>query len=204
MNYQKNIEKRKNHNNLYRKDCGVIYLNMKSSEALDRKVRSYRMKVRNAVMEELPQIMEIYNTARVFMRAHGNKTQWRQGYPSQELVQQDCRKGYLYVCEEAGEIVGVFMFYKEQEPTYQVIEQGNWLNDRPYGTMHRMAASGKVRGVAAFCLAWCFEQCRNLRGDTHADNVVMQRVFEKNGFKKCGIIHVENGTPRIAYQKEEC
>jgi hypothetical protein len=29
----------------------------------------------------------------------------------------------------------------------------------------------------------------------------MQRVFEKNGFQRCGIIHVEDGTPRIAYQR---
>ncbi len=31
---------------------------------------------------------------------------------------------------------------------------------------------------------------------------VMQKVFEKNGFKRCGIIYVEDGTPRIAYQRE--
>ena len=30
----------------------------------------------------------------------------------------------------------------------------------------------------------------------------MQRVFEKNGFEKCGIIYVEDGSPRIAYQRK--
>ena len=29
----------------------------------------------------------------------------------------------------------------------------------------------------------------------------MQKVLEENGFTKCGIIHVADGTPRIAYQK---
>lgn len=28
----------------------------------------------------------------------------------------------------------------------------------------------------------------------------MQHVLEKNGFVRCGIIHLENGDPRIAYQ----
>ena len=40
-----------------------------------------------------------------------------------------------------------------------------------------------------------------VRADTHADNKIMQHLLEENGFTKCGIIHVEDGTPRIAYQK---
>ena len=39
-----------------------------------------------------------------------------------------------------------------------------------------------------------------MRGDTHEDNLPMQRVLEKNGFQRCGTIFVEDGSPRIAYQ----
>ena len=35
----------------------------------------------------------------------------------------------------------------------------------------------------------------------HADNKIMQHLLEKNGFARCGIIHVEDGTSRVAYQK---
>ena len=28
-----------------------------------------------------------------------------------------------------------------------------------------------------------------------------EMLLEKNGFARCGIIHVEDGTPRVAYQK---
>ena len=45
------------------------------------------------------------------------------------------------------------------------------------------------------------EHCESLRADTHADNKIMQHLLEENGFTRCGIIHVEDGTPRIAYQK---
>lgn len=45
------------------------------------------------------------------------------------------------------------------------------------------------------------EHCQSLRADTHADNKIMQHLLEKNGFARCGIIHVEDGTPRVAYQK---
>ena len=45
------------------------------------------------------------------------------------------------------------------------------------------------------------EHCQSLRADTHADNKIMQHLLEKNGFARRGIIHVEDGTPRVAYQK---
>lgn len=88
------------------------------------------------------------------------------------------------------------------DPTYQVIEGGAWLNDAlPYGTIHRLASSGKSKGVASAVIEWCLEHCQSLRADTYADNQIMQHLLEKNGFTRCGIIHVADGTPRIAYQK---
>ena len=45
------------------------------------------------------------------------------------------------------------------------------------------------------------EHCQSLRADTHADNKIMQHLLEKNGFTRCGIIHVADGSPRFAYQK---
>ena len=39
------------------------------------------------------------------------------------------------------------------------------------------------------------------RADTHADNKIMQHLLEKNGFTRCGVIHVADGSPRFAYQK---
>ena len=29
----------------------------------------------------------------------------------------------------------------------------------------------------------------------------MQHLIEKNGFKRCGIIHIADGSPRIAYER---
>ena len=50
-------------------------------------------------------------------------------------------------------------------------------------------------------LDWSMEHCQSLRADTHADNKIMQHLLEKNGFTRCGIIHVADGSPRFAYQK---
>lgn len=161
------------------------------------------MNIRPARTEELSRIEEIYASARAFMREQGNPNQWRTQYPSLELLSADIAEKRLYVCEEEGELLGAFYFALGEDPTYRVIEDGAWLSDKPYGVIHRIAVAARGRGVASFCFSHCFSLCPNIRIDTHCDNLPMQRALEKNGFHRCGIIHLENGDARIAYQKEE-
>ena len=44
--------------------------------------------------------------------------------------------------------------------------------------------------------------CGNLKIDTHRDNRIMQHLLDKNGFTYCGIIYLDDGTERLAYQKQ--
>ena len=101
-----------------------------------------------------------------------------------------------------GQMQAVFAFVLGEDPTYQTIEDGQWLNDTlPDGTLHRLASAGESKGVGKAVVEWCLEHCESLRADTHADNKVMQHLLESEGFTRCGIIHVADGTPRIAYQR---
>ena len=159
------------------------------------------MKIRKAALEDIDQIMEIYGTARQFMADNGNQTQWAPGHPSRERIHKDVNEGVGYVIEDNEGIQGVFAFILGEDSTYGIIEKGRWLNDTPYGTIHRLASSGRVKGIAAECFDWCCEQHPNVRVDTHENNKVMQHLIEKSGFIKCGRIYAEDGTPRIAYQK---
>ena len=102
------------------------------------------------------------------------------------------------------DIVGVFYFDMgvDIEPTYRHIEEGAWMEDSPYGVVHRIASSGTVKGVGAACINWAFAQCGHMRIDTHGDNLVMQRLLKKLGFTYCGVIYVEEDDyPRLAYEK---
>ena len=60
----------------------------------------------------------------------------------------------------------------------------------------------RVYGVLAMAVQFCEQSINHLRIDTHNDNKIMQHVIEKNGFKRCGIIHVNDGSERIAYEKQ--
>ena len=159
------------------------------------------MTVRVASARDLARILEIYADARAFMRAHGNPDQWGENYPPEEMIREDVATGRSYVCVEGEEILGVFYYAEGDDLTYAVIEDGAWLNDAPYGVIHRIAVVARGRGVAAACFAFGVSRCRNLKIDTHADNLPMQKSLEKNGFVRCGTIYLADGSPRIAYQK---
>ena len=158
------------------------------------------MEIRKARYSDLPALLILYANARSFMAEHGNPDQWWGGYPKRELLESDVEAGQLYVCEENERIHAVFVLALGDDPTYAVIE-GAWKNDRPYGTLHRIASSGERRGMTDGIVQWAFAQTGNLRADTHARNLPMQKAFERNGFERCGIIYVADGTPRIAYHK---
>ena len=159
------------------------------------------MNIRPANISDLPNLMQLFEEARSFMRAHGNMNQWVGGYPQESLLRSDIDSGCSYVCEEEGRIAASFYFRCGIDPTYLEIEDGAWLNDEPYGVIHRIAS--RAKGAATACVQWCASQIDNLRIDTHRDNYVMQNFVKKNGLSYCGIIHLENGDERLAYQRRK-
>ena len=145
--------------------------------------------------------MEIYDIARQTMRASGNHSQWVDGYPKREMIEDDIARRVSYVIEgDDGTACGVFMFSVEDDPTYALIEDGTWLDDEPYGVIHRIGSDGTQRGVLATTVDYCTGIIGNIRIDTHADNAIMQHVLKKLGFEQCGTVYCHDGSPRVAYQ----
>ena len=167
------------------------------------------MEIRLTRMEDVDEVMGIYERARRFMREHDNPRQWSAyGWPPRELIEEDIKAHKSYVAVENDEIAAVFFYDYGHfvEPTYAQIEDGNWIGNDDYGVVHRIASSGKYKGAGSFCIRSAFEKCGHLRMDTHGDNYVMQNCLKKLGFTYCGIIYVTtDNDPRLAYEwiKEE-
>ena len=158
--------------------------------------------IRKGTMADIEDIMACYDTARQYMRMSGNHSQWINGYPSHEHIADDIANGINYIgVDKYGEIAMAFAFIIGEDPTYSVIEKGRWLNELPYGTIHRLGSNGKYHGILRICTSFCMSKINNIRLDTHADNHIMQHAAESLGFKRCGIIYCLDGSPRIAYQK---
>ena len=150
--------------------------------------------IRKATMQDLPAIMDIYAYARNFMVKTGNANQWGDGYPQEKLLRDDIAQKQLYMIEQSGAVCGVFVFIIGEDPTYAVIDEGAWLSDSPYGTIHRVASNGTVHGIMKQIVGFCRAQIHHLRIDTHADNHIMQHLILQCGFTRRGIIYVRDGS----------
>lgn len=158
-------------------------------------------------MSDLPELLRVYGEARDFMAQSGNPTQWcPSGYPKKELLEEDIVKGRLFVLTRGEGIAAAFVLVAGDEPTYRVIEAGEWRSDKPYLTIHRLGSRTDEHGCAKAVLDFCKNEAQkkgfDLRADTHGDNKPMLRILEKYGFTCCGIIHVADGSPRRAFQLE--
>lgn len=160
------------------------------------------LSIRKAEESDLRRIMEIFDIAKEFMHSTGNTGQWNGAYPGEKLILSEIGQGHCFVVTEIeGRIVGTFCFIIGEDPTYRVIEDGKWLDDEPYGTIHRIASDRTEHGIGHLCISFCSSLIGALRADTHRDNAPMLSLLEKEGFIRCGIIHLADGAPRIAFQR---
>ena len=157
------------------------------------------LSIKKAKITDLERIMEIYRYAQDFMIRSGNPYQWRHSYPDRGLILSDIQQGICHIICDGKEIHGVFALLTEEDPTYRYIEGGEWLNNEPYVTIHRIASDGQVHDMFRCVADYCKNLSSNVRIDTYKDNLIMQRKLTENGFKRCGTIYLENGAPRLAY-----
>ena len=171
---------------------------IKSAERIENYV------IRLARAEEIDRILGIYDDARAFMRTVGNPTQWSGGYPSRDVLLADIAARRLYVCVEAGNLLGAFVFFVGEEEVYKTFK-GDWGSDATtYGVIHRVAVRTRERGIGAAMLAYGYERAPgDLRIDTHRDNHPMQALLKKHGFLPCGIVDYGPAGERIAFRKGE-
>ena len=119
--------------------------------------------IRLAVPEDFTSIMSIYAYARSFMQETGNPNQWGNHFPPEELIHNRIRDKQLFVLEENGTLHGAFAFIIGEDPTYLQIDDGSWLSDAPYGTIHQVASDGTIHGFFSQIVDYCWAQIPHLR-----------------------------------------
>lgn len=168
------------------------------------------MNIRQSKAADLDALMSLFAEARGTIAALGID-QWQDGYPSEAVITRDIQQGQSYCIEADGQICATFALIDDGEPTYDCIYDGAWLTGDGKGhylAIHRVAIAVAMRGrgIATALLEYAADfarqhQMTSLRIDTHRGNVVMRRMLEKNGFTYCGIIYLESGAERVAYEK---
>ncbi len=172
--------------------------------------RGLKIVIRKTRREDIRAIMPIFDEARRTIATLGID-QWQNGYPSEEVILSDIELEQSYLCELDGDVCGTFAIISCGEPTYDKIYDGHWLTgdeSQDYIAIHRVAISVSSRGsgLSGKFISYAADFAKNLgrkslRIDTHRGNLVMRRMLEKNGFSYCGVIYLENGDERVAYEK---
>lgn len=162
------------------------------------------MILRKTKLNDINRVMEIINQAKQYFK-NNNIDQWQEGYPNEESIKEDIMNEEAYVLEDNGKILGTCMVTIQGEPTYHTID-GKWLFNEDYVCVHRIAVDEQYKGagLASIILDQAIAMYPNfhsVRMDTHEDNLSMQRFLTKYGFVFCGIITLQNGAPRRAYEK---
>ena len=164
--------------------------------------------IAHATQTQIDTILHLLEQARLRMHASGIP-QWDETYPNRDVIQQDIVGQVAYVYMQAEEVGGYFVLSFTHEPAYARIQEGHWRNANAYGVIHRLALADALvgHGVAQEMFAFAKKQAAargiyDLRTDTHAVNIPMQKALQKAGFQYCGIITLADGSFRNAYQAE--
>lgn len=165
------------------------------------------MEFRQASERDVPQIMDIIKQAQRYFKEQGID-QWQGDYPNEETIQKDIAHQHGYVLVKDNHLVATVAVSFDGEKNYETIYNGTWLSNQPYAVIHRLAIDNdmKGKGLSSVMLAHIVEMCRqkginSIKVDTHEENASMQKLLEKNQFHYCGIIHVSDGSERVAFEK---
>lgn len=164
------------------------------------------MKVQKAEKKELAEIMQIIDDARAYLREE-KIPQWQAEYPSYRDIEADIEQESFYLLKEQEAILACANLSLDKDPFYDEIE-GDWLQNGVYASIHRLAVAKAFRhqGCSRMFLSLLEEKARDLgalslRIDTHQKNEAILHILKKAKYHYCGIVYVEDQSPRLAFEK---
>jgi predicted GNAT family N-acyltransferase len=165
------------------------------------------MEFRKTVKTDINDVMNIIRQAQVYFKELGIN-QWQNDYPNVEIINNDIDNENSYVLLKDNNIVATAAVSFEGEKTYDSIYEGQWISNKEYAVIHRIAVNNNykglgisskiIRNVEQLCLK---KSVYSIKVDTHEENLSMQKMLKKNQFQYCGVIYLEDGSKRIAFEK---
>ncbi len=166
------------------------------------------MNFRKSQKTDIEEIMKIIHQAQNYFK-NNNIDQWQNGYPNFQVINTDIEHNESYVLVKDSEIIATTVISFSGEKTYDKIYDGNWLTDNnKYAVIHRIAVKDNYKGcglshkILEYAENICLENnIHSIRIDTHEENIPMQNLLKRNQYKYCGIIYLDDGAKRIAFEK---
>jgi RimJ/RimL family protein N-acetyltransferase len=155
------------------------------------------MYLRKAKAEEIDLVCDIIEDGKKQL-ADAGIDQWQNNYPNRAVIEGDIEDGRAVIYNsDDHETLGVAAVIEAPDHAYDTMK-GDWLSDTTkYVTVHRVAifSHHQGKGYASQLFRDLFDyidehhpEAQSIRIDTHRDNLKMQHLIEKFGFKKVGQI----------------
>ena len=172
---------------------------------------------RPAAREDFDQVSALLDAGHETFAALGID-EGRKKYPSARRLMHSIKNGTTHVVEDAhGHMIAVFAVSFSPDKNYERPIDGAWLTDadeqpQPYAELHwvSVAPAARRRGVGQFILETAGRIARaggrrSIRADVYERNVPIQKLLEKHGYARCGILSMRDvfgrRKTRVAYER---
>lgn len=167
------------------------------------------MEFKIATKKNVDDIMHIIKKSQDYLKSQG-VDQWQDGYPNNITINNDIDNYNSYIILRNNVIFGIAVVIEGPDNTYESIHNGSWVTDdcSKYMVIHRMAVNPEFhgQGIGSKMIKHVEEISKrkgknSIKIDTHKENIPMQKLLIKNEFKYCGMIYLEDGNERMAFEK---
>lgn len=102
-----------------------------------------QLKIEKGTLSDLNELFQIYLNAKNELERNGIY-QWTDNYPTRSIIENDLKKGILFVLRSNEEIIGAINISEEQETEYQTV---SWeFNNSKVLVIHRLVIDPKYQG----------------------------------------------------------
>ena len=163
------------------------------------------MEIRLCTKADIVQVGVFYDTVVKYLCEHVNYPKWTyKEYPSEGSVRRMTEAGCQYVCIEAGQIVGAFVFNEDPQGSYEKAAWSKTLKRGEYMVCHALATAPQVQntGIGRQMVEYCIQYAKSrgykaVRLDVVPDNFPAKRLYEKCGFMYTGDVDLEREIAEI-------
>ncbi|MEG2290338.1 MAG: GNAT family N-acetyltransferase [Clostridium sp.] len=158
---------------------------------------NHGIKLKKATMEDLGNIVSIYNNAIEEMNKN-SINQWDHIYPNEKILKDDILRGEMTLGEIDNSIASIFVINKECDEEYQ---KGDWsCKTESYRVVHRLCVNPRFHniGIGTNTMILIEEILKNsgveaIRLDAFSLNPYALKIYENLGYVKVGVVKWRKG-----------
>ncbi|NBG67063.1 GNAT family N-acetyltransferase [Acidiluteibacter ferrifornacis] len=152
-----------------------------------------QLNIKKGTVSDADKLFQIYLAAKAELERN-SIFQWTDNYPTQSIIEDDLRKGYLFVLSHGNEIIGAINISEIQEAVYSTV---NWqFDDSKILVIHRLVVNpihqrnGYATKMMDFAELYAIDNgYTSIRLDAYSQNKKVIEFYKKRAYYIRGEVH---------------